>query len=236
MKALCFCVKKERTEIPIDQYGDDIRTGAQSLAGALSAEKEPMLLLDVTGSMHRPNAEGSTVTRIDVVHEALRTVVAKLAAEDSQAKNEASGGGIRTITFASGNGEDIDDLNPSNLAEKWGKIKFEGTTQIMPGVSALFAAYNDEFGKRAPLDRPRMLMLVITDGEADDTAAFAELCKSINNNMYVEIALLGYGAEHDAAQQAYQQVATANKHVKVTSFGNQSDPQVIATGLLEMLG
>ena len=220
----------------LDQYGDDIRDGAQSLAGALSAEKEPMLLLDVTGSMHRPNSANGGVSRIDVVHEALKTVVATLAAQDSQAAHEASGGGLRTITFASGKGEDIDDINPNNLTEKWGQIKFEGTTQIMPGVSALFAAYNDEFGDRAPLDRPRMLMLVLTDGEADDTAAFADLCKSISNNMYVEIALLGYGDDHDAAQKAYEAVAAANKHVKVTSFGSETDPQVIATGLLGMLG
>ena len=221
-----------------DEWGDDIKAGTTALAGAMSAEKEPMLLLDITGSMHRPNSEGSKVSRIDVVHEALGTVVAKLAAEDSQAVNEAAtgGGGLRTITFAGGTGTDIDDLNPGNLAEKWAQIKFEGTTQILPGVAALFNAYNEEFGDRAPLDRPRMLMLVITDGEAEDSDKFAELCASIKTNMYVEIALLGFGPEHDAAQKSYESVAAVNKHVKVTSFGNETDPQVIAQGLLEMLG
>lgn len=222
----------------LDQWGDDIKAGTTALAGAMAAEKEPMLLLDITGSMHRPNSAGSTVSRIDVVHEALGAVVAKLAAEDSQAVNEAAsgGGGLRTITFAGGTATDIDDLNPGNLAAKWAQIKFEGTTQIMPGVAALFNAYNEEFGDRAPLDRPRLLMLVITDGEAEDSDKFAELCATIKINMFVEIALLGYGPEHDATQQSYQKVADANKHVKVTSFGNETDPQVIADGLIAMLG
>lgn len=219
-----------------DDWGDSIKAGTTALAGAMAAEKEPMLLLDTTGSMHRPNSEGSTVSRIDVVHEALSAVVGKLAAEDSQAAKEAGGGGLRTITFAGGQAHDIEDLNPGNLSAKWAQIRFEGTTTIMPGVGALFGAYNDEFGDRPLTDRPRLLMLVITDGEADDSADFAKLCSSVGGNMFVEIALLGYGPEHDAAEQSYKQVATANKHVKVTSFGNQTDPQVIAAGLLEMLG
>jgi hypothetical protein len=219
----------------LDEFGDTISTAGKALQGALGAEKEPMLLLDTTGSMHRPNSPDSSVSRIDVVHEALGVVVASLAAQDSQAAHEEGGGGLRTITFASGEGHDIDDINPGNFAQTWSSIKFEGTTQIMPGVAALFAAYNDEFGDREPLDRPRMLILVITDGEADDTDQFAKLCTTLKGNMFVEIGLLGYGDEHDAAQKAYEAVAAQNQHVKVTSFGNQTDPQAIAKGLLDMI-
>ncbi len=50
-----------------DQYGDTIKEASVALAGAMSDEVEPMLLLDTTGSMHRPNSEGSTASRIDVV-------------------------------------------------------------------------------------------------------------------------------------------------------------------------
>ena len=37
----------------IDEFGDTIAEGAKTLKGPLSAEKEPMLLLDTTDSMHR---------------------------------------------------------------------------------------------------------------------------------------------------------------------------------------
>ncbi len=219
-----------------DQYGDTIKEASVALAGAMSDEVEPMLLLDTTGSMHRPNSEGSTASRIDVVREALGTVVEKLGAEDSQAGKPGDEGGLRTITFAGGTAVDIEDLNPGNLHEKWAHIRFEGTTEIMPGMATLLSAYKDEFGDRQMNERPRLRALIITDGEADDTTEFAAMCKQIGGNMFIEIALLGYGVEHDAAQQAYQQVAAINKHVKVVSFGNETDPQAIATGLLEMLG
>ncbi len=220
----------------MDQYGDTIKEASVALAGAMSDEVEPMLLLDTTGSMHRPNSEGSTASRIDVVREALGTVVEKLGAEDSQAGKPGDEGGLRTITFAGGTAVDIEDLNPGNLHEKWAHIRFEGTTEIMPGMATLLSAYKDEFGDRQMNERPRLRALIITDGEADDTTEFAAMCKQIGGNMFIEIALLGYGVEHDAAQQAYQQVAAINKHVKVVSFGNETDPQAIATGLLEMLG
>ena len=219
-----------------DEYGDTIKAASRALAGAMSDEIEPMLLLDTTGSMHRPNSEGHSVSRIDVVHEALGAVVEKLGAEDSQAGKPGDEGGLRTITFAGGTAVDIEDLNPGNLHDKWAQIRFEGTTEIMPGMAALLTAYKDEFGDRQMNERPRLRALIITDGEADDTAEFAALCKQIGGNMFVEIALLGYGDEHDAALRAYEQVAQVNKHVKVTSFGDQTDPQAIASGLLDMLG
>jgi len=72
--------------------------------------------------------------RKDVIREAISIIVTTLGKEDSQAKHEASGGGLRTVTFAGGQAHDIDDLNPRNLRDKWAKIKWAGGTRIMPGL------------------------------------------------------------------------------------------------------
>jgi len=75
-----------------------------------------------------------TTPRKDVIREAISIIVTTLGKEDSQAKHEASGGGLRTVTFAGGQAHDIDDLNPRNLRDKWAKIKWAGGTRIMPGL------------------------------------------------------------------------------------------------------
>lgn len=97
------------------------------------AGKEPMLLLDVTGSMNYAASESSSTARKTVIQEAISIVVEKLAQEDSEASHEESGGGLRTITFANGQAKDLEDLNPNNLRTKWERINWDGGTLIMPG-------------------------------------------------------------------------------------------------------
>ncbi len=65
-------------------------------------EKEPMLLLDTTGSMNFGTAENDSTPRRDTIREAISIIVTRLAAADSQAGKEAEGGGLRTVTFADG--------------------------------------------------------------------------------------------------------------------------------------
>src|SRR5579863_5369191 len=89
---------------------------------APAAGEEPMLLLDITGSMSWPAAAASPVSRRSVLQEAMSIVVARLAAENSEAAHEADGGGLRTVTFADGHAKDIGDLNPGNLRKKWESI------------------------------------------------------------------------------------------------------------------
>jgi hypothetical protein len=198
-------------------------------------ETEPMLLLDVTGSMSYPAAEGGNVSRRDVIKEAIGTIVERLAAEDSQAAHEEGGGGLMTVIFANGEAESIDDLNPDNLNQKWAQIPWGGGTRIMPGWRELVNVYNEEFGSRPANQRPQLLALVITDGEADDTDQFARTVQQAAGGVYICIALLGYGHEHDRAEAAYRQIEENNAHVKVVSFAGETDPNTIADGLLRMI-
>ncbi|MGH9067984.1 MAG: hypothetical protein ACRD0J_10925, partial [Acidimicrobiales bacterium] len=171
-------------------------------------ENEPMLLLDTTGSMSYPVAEGSTIERRQVIGEAIGRVVEIMAAKDSQAaKEQAAGeekGGLMTITFAGGSAECIDDLNPENWRQKWNAIRWGGGTRILPGWNKLVDTYMEEFGEVPKQDRPHLLALVVTDGEADDTEDFAKTIVQARAGTYVCVAILGFGAEHDQALQAYR--------------------------------
>jgi hypothetical protein len=202
-------------------------------------EKEPMLLLDTTGSMSYAAAEGSTVERRQVIGEAIGRIVEVLGAEDSQAaKEQAAGedaGGLMTVTFAGGTAEEIGDLSPDNWREKWRAIRWGGGTQIMPGWEKLVDTYLEEFGDVPKQDRPHLLALVITDGEADDTDQFAQTLAQAKGGVYVAIAILGYGQEHDRALRVYKQIEAQNDHVRVVTFGSETDPDSIANGLLSMI-
>jgi hypothetical protein len=198
-------------------------------------EKEPMLLLDTTGSMNYPTSENDNTPRKDTIKEAIGLIVSELAAEDSQAAGEEEGGGLRTVTFAGGNAEDIGDLNPTNLAQKWAQIRWAGGTRIMPGLNMLIKVYNDEFGSEPPAERPLLMALVITDGEADDADQFGRAVAQAAGGVYFALAIIGYGAEHDAALRQYKAIEQQNAHVRVLPFAAETDPNVIARALLKMI-
>jgi len=202
-------------------------------------EKEPMLLLDTTGSMSYPVSEGSKIERRQLIGEAIGRIVEVLGAEDSQAAKEQAGGedagGLMTVTFAGGSATCIDDLSTDNWRQKWSSIPWGGGTVIMPGWEALVEQYMEEFGDVPKQDRPHLLALVITDGEADDTDQFAQTLAQAKGGVYVCIAILGYGQEHDRAFQVYKQIAAQNNHVRVVSFGSETNPDTVADGLLSMI-
>jgi hypothetical protein len=198
-------------------------------------EKEPMLLLDTTGSMNYPTSASDPTPRKDTVREAISLVVDALAAEDSQAEHEEGGGGLRTVTFADGQAHDLEDLNPANLAQKWASIRWAGGTRIVPGWNTLIDTYQDEFGSEPADKRPLLLALVITDGEADDTDRFTQALSTAGGGVYIVVALVGFGAEHDRALAAYQAIANANAHVKIVTFAGETNPQTIADALLRMI-
>lgn len=205
-----------------------------AMAPEWSDEKEPMLLLDVTGSMNYGTSANDRTPRRDTIREAISIIVAALAAEDSQAAHEEEGG-LRTVTFAGGQARDIGDLNPNNLQQKWSQISWAGGTRIMPGWTTLMNTYAEEFGQVDPSQRPLLMAVVITDGEADDTAQFAQALAQASGGVYAVLAILGYGPDHDAALHAYQSIEQNNSHVRVVTLASETDPQVIAQTLLRMI-
>jgi len=198
-------------------------------------EKEPMLLLDTTGSMNDGTSAEDNTPRKDTIREAIGIIVSTLAKQDSQAEHEEGGGGLRTVTFAGGHTHDLDDLNPSNLKQKWESIRWTGGTLIMPGWRKLLHVFKDEFGKRRPKDRPVLMALVITDGEAEDGEEFGRALNSLHGAVFVTIAIIGYGRAHDECQAGYERLAQSNPHIRVVPLASETNPQVIADSLLKMI-
>lgn len=208
---------------------------------AKGVEREPVALIDTSGSMTFPVAENSTITRRDVVGEAMGILVRHLEDQDSQAATEQAGGsddmgGLLTYGFASDVTE-IGDLNSSNWRAKWGRIQWGGGTNVMPAWEAAQAAYLEEFEDVANIDRPVLLTLVITDGEATDAQEFAKVLEGAKAGRYFCVAIVGHGVEHDSTLRAYKAAESANsKHVRVVTFGGETDPTIIADGLKSLVG
>jgi len=200
-------------------------------------EKEPMLLLDITGSMNQGTSAKDETPRCDTIKGALGILVEALAAHDSAAQKgeEEDEGGLRTVTFAGGTATDIGDLNPDNLKKKWKDIEFSGSTQIVPGWNKLMEVYNEEFGDKPASKRPKLLALVITDGEADDTDGFIHQLEKVKGSVFVNMVIIGFGKDHDDATAQYQRVSAAHKNVTVTQLDANTDPQGIADKLLALL-
>jgi len=74
--------------------------------------------------------------------------------------------------------------------------------------------YKDEFGKRPANQRPVLMALVITDGEADDGDAFGKALSGLHGAVFVTVAIIGYGRAHDECLQAYNKIAESNPHVR----------------------
>lgn len=218
---------------------EDLRN---NLAPLTRAEVEPMLLLDTSGSMTWPAAEGSKVSREQVVGEAIGKIVDVLAAKDSQAEHERAAGadeaeigGLMTVGFADGP-TDYDDLNPVNLAQKWAAIQWGGATHIVAGWERLTDIYVEEFGDRPKQDRPHLLALIITDGEAQDGDKFAKVLESQGGHTYVVVAVVGYGSDHDRTLEQYRRIEAANGNVRVVTFDSVTDPATISSSLLALIG
>jgi len=198
-----------------------------------------MLLLDVTGSMNYGTSERDQTPRKDTVREAISLIVKKLGEEDSQAAHEEHGGGLRTVTFAGGKATDLEDINPHNLKEKWSQIKWAGSTKIMPGWNKIHQVYDEEFGSRPPKDRPLLMLLIITDGEAEDSNQFAATLAKMNTTgkrVYVTLAIIGYGPDFDEAVKTYSNIQKSLSFcLRVLPFDSELNPEIIAASLLTMV-
>jgi uncharacterized protein YegL len=216
----------QRVETPIVPKGQD---------------REVIVLLDTSESMGWEAADGSQVTRWHVVSEAMPLFVAALEAEDSQAAAEQAGGsdelgGLLIHGFSNLHTE-LGDFNSSNFSRRWQNIRVGGGTTIMPAWRAAQEDYMEEFGDLDALDRPALLTLVITDGEATDAAQFGEVLKSAKAGRYFAVAIVGHGEEHDRTLRSYLQAAQANpKHVALVSFDSVTNPQDLARDLIMLAG
>ncbi len=109
---------------------NDTNTGSTGQFAETEQEKEPMLLLDTTGSMNYHTSATDPTPRKDTIREAISIIVDKLAAEDSQASKEEEGGGIRTITFADGTAH----RRSAHCCWPWSSPMAKPTTPTLSGI------------------------------------------------------------------------------------------------------
>ncbi len=182
-----------------------------------------MLLLDVTASMNAPMNQRNSQPRLTVVKETVKLLV-----------NQMGNTGLPTVTFAGGLSHNLGVVTPNSFDHVWKSINFEGNTRIMPGWSLVQSSFNDKYKAVAPENRPALLALVITDGDALDIAEFERTLKS-DQNSYVVVALVGFGEEHDLALRNFSEIARTNERLKVIPMNAAADAPIMAGTLMQMV-
>jgi hypothetical protein len=239
-----------RTETPT---GDASRTPRERIEPLFTAtdEVEPEGYLDCSTSESWEISDNRDApSRWSVQLEVWRQFVVAAESLDSQEKAEQADGdddkgGVYTYPFSNlflpiGNGDDDGDLNASNFKRKidaFVKKYFDrlgnpqGGTSIMAAVRAGDAHFLDEFGGRPADQRPIRARTVFTDGELADHDEFGQYMEDTHGGEWREIwavAILGYGADHDAVLRQYQGLAQKHSNIHVYSFGSVTNPAEIA--------
>jgi hypothetical protein len=121
------------------------------------------------------------------------------------------------------------------------------TAVVAAGMPVVLAALTAAQQRRADAEKVTRRGLVGTtgltlprvadtaDGEARDAAEFATVLEQAKTGRYFCVAVVGYGADHDQTLSAYQKVADVNRHVRVVTFGGETNPRAIADGLVSLV-
>lgn len=224
------------------QQTQQIPNDTRPVVGA-AREKELVFLIDTSGSMEWEIAEGSPITRHQLLNEAILPIIGKLEDLDSQKSKEQSGGSTEkggALTFGfSDRVQEVGDLNTDNFEANWKKIVWGGGTAIMPAYNAAVNDFMEEFANTSPMDLPAHILVVFTDGEAQDAKEFEKVMSdtaAAKTPRYVVVCTLGHGPEHDKIVNEYQDIAKNNPHVRVLIFGGNTSPSQIADDVLATVG
>jgi len=199
--------------------------------------KWPLILLDTTGSMNEPVAPGSFTSRKDLVYQCISTIIKMMAAADN-ADIQPPGWqrGCPVISFnAIEGGIYRGFFHHDNLGNEWPTVMFHGATHIIDGWRTMLRTYENYFTEKQVETWPLLLCLIITDGELQDGHEFEQHLKHVHGRLFVEIAVVGYGADHDRALKHYRHIAHHHHHVRVNSFTGETDPRSIASQLLSLV-
>jgi len=207
----------------------------------IEMEKWPLVLLDTTGSMQSQCEQNDRKSRQDLVYETVWQIIQMLVPYDSvdnenNDKQLLLGKGIPLITFNAIEGGTYRGLlHSNNYVNEWNNIKFHGGTHIMDGWRKMLQTYETHFSDRPQDQWPLLLALVITDGELQDGKEFEEHLKNVKGRIFVEIAVVGYGEDHDRAIKHYMKIAKKHDHVRVTAFTDHLDPAVLCKRLISLI-
>lgn len=197
--------------------------------------KWPIIILDTTGSMEEAVALNSMKKRDELVKDICRIISWRLASVDTADRKQAQSG-VPLITFNMiDGGVDRGFLHPTNFDAEWRNIEFHGRTHIMDGWRKMLTKYEQNFTDRPQDTWPLLLCLIITDGELQDGVEFEQHLKHVHGRAFVEIAVVGYGEDHDRACSHYAKISKKHPHVRCTPFSSLEDADIIVNQLLSMI-
>jgi hypothetical protein len=219
-------------------------------------KKEPVLVLDGSGSEAEYADPEGTITKTELICGVIEQLVPVMEGDDAEAKAEqaagqASKGGCRTFVgnvpdpfiFAEGEDEsedqrDLGDINSGNLLGKLAEFRdlvaLRARTYILPAFEAAKHAFDTEFAG----DRDRCLEIVfINDGQLDDEKLVeAWVAEHAGPRCIICVVVVGYGKGHDAAVAAWNRIAAGSKYVSVDAVTGVSDAQEVAFDIQFMAG
>lgn len=232
-------IKSHEYSTQVDNVVYEARTRAlHELAEGLmhgTDHLETMLLIDVSGSMTwnphggirgpdgrlRVHDQPSNIRLVEhLCHRLLFHMLARARKEHPKQH------GIDTVTFSS-TGQYFGQLSAENFQQEWQNIRLGGGTQVMQGWQAVKTAYFEHqhrayghgrwdpvFGWQATPGMPKLSLLVLLDGEAQDMDEF-ELEILGETWAYVTIALVGMEGcpHHHSHAIELERVARFNPHV-----------------------
>lgn len=199
---------------------------------------EPKVLLDVSGSMARPCAPGSLVTRLALAKQIIGQLTVATEGMDTAGKDEVAGGktavgtteedeGGLEFTLFSDTGVAIGDLTSANFDKLFAKVVPGGGTYLMEGIKTVNADYQEEFGSKPASHQPVMMLWIVTDGEPQDKNEVAQWLMSATGKVRVECLVMGYGDDHNKALAAWNNIAATNHHVVVKTVTDKTDVEAM---------
>jgi len=199
--------------------------------------KWPIMLLDTTGSMNEMCSMGGNIPRKELVLSCVSVIIEMLSViDDAEVQPTGWKRGCPIITFnAIEKGIYRGFMHGDNLQQEWPLIQFHGGTHIMDGWRTMLNMYQEHFTELPQIQWPLVLCLIITDGELQDGHEFEQHLKHVAGRAFIEIAVVGYGEDHDKALHHYRHIAHHHHHIRVTAFTGETDPNAIASQLLSLI-
>ena len=220
--------------------------------------KEPVLILDGSGSEAENADPEGTITKTELICGIIGQLVPVMEGDDAeaaaeQASGQAGRGGCRAfvgnvpdpIVFAEGEDEsddprDLGDINSLNLAAKQdafrAQVALRARTYIRPAFEAAKHAFDAEFPGDKGKDRA-LEIVFLNDGKLDDEKLVEQwVAEHAGPRCLVCVVVVGHGPGHDAAVAAWNKIAAGNKYLAVDAVTGVADAQEVAFDVQFMAG
>ncbi|KAJ5644903.1 hypothetical protein N7507_010914 [Penicillium longicatenatum] len=211
---------------------------------------DTMILLDVSGSMDfepvRPVYEEAFITGYEKSTQPKNKDLAKAIIRrftDAMIHHDHNTTGYQLATFHD-EAKYIGMLNHENFDRMWSQVSFGGTTRVMTGWQLVknlhfqkhseSASYHPVYGWQAGPKTPKLRLLLLLDGEANDMDEF-ELDLLSLSWVHVTIFLIGVDGcpHHHRHANELQRISEVNPHVSFVDAQGNTPERFVTHELLK---